>query len=195
MVFTKKERYLMAEKHRFLAKKGSILSHEQATVYGARLFQLLKQKEATVLKPAEVVEDACDPLAPYHKFFIWDNKAAGRRYRLVQARYIMQSIVEVKIMTVAKSKPDEAVEIRVFSNASVNRKRGYGGTAVLLEIPEARTQILGQVLQQLRSLSLKYRYFQELAKVHSAIDEAWDELEITTEPKPEEIEELEAEVI
>ncbi len=50
------------------------------------------------LTAESVVKDAAAPSSPLHGFFEWDDKVAGHRYRLDQARELIRSVrIEVEV--------------------------------------------------------------------------------------------------
>jgi hypothetical protein len=58
------------------------------------------------LTPEAVVRDAEDPDSPLHDYFEWDNKEAGHRWRIEQARAL---IVSVRVITTVDRNEVKAV--------------------------------------------------------------------------------------
>ena len=80
------------------------------------------------ITPEQVVESASHPTSPLHDLFEWDNKQAGHKYRLGQARAIIRSMtVKVtvesrKVSTVAFVR-DPAVDAKTQGYVSVGKIR------------------------------------------------------------------------
>lgn len=79
---------------KFTARKGGPLSSADAQAVGERLVKLTKEHGGEI-KPKDVVDDARPMTSPLHKHFDWDDSTAAEKYRIVQARHLMGSIVEV----------------------------------------------------------------------------------------------------
>jgi hypothetical protein len=156
----------------FKAKKGSQLSDQQAQIYGSRLIALKKELDTELLTAADVVTDARDPETPYHTFFMWNDEQAAEKYREHQARQILGSVVELKIV-VEKGEPKEE-EMRSFHLVTYEGKRGYGTTEFVFRNEETRSQIIGRALSEVRAWSARYRLYKEydlreLEPIHEAI--------------------------
>lgn len=69
--------------------------------------------------PSKVLELAKDPNHPLHSFFEWDDEVASNKYRLIQARELINQIV-FQIMNEEKDK--KYSKVRAFLSVSENDK-------------------------------------------------------------------------
>lgn len=151
---------------KFKARKGSPFSNTQAGLYGNRIYQLMKAKGKTTIKPSEVVEDAKNATTPYHDYFTWDDKTAGDKCRLQEARQLLNSIVIVNVET----EEVEPVEIRAFVNViDLEGEKGYIPIDVAISEPQTASQIVAKALKEAKSWHERYLEYQELARIHKAI--------------------------
>jgi len=157
---------------KFEAKKGSHITDNQAGIYGKRLYELIKTKGKSTITAIEVLEDAKNKSSPYHDYFEWDNKNAGESWRLTQARHLINSIVTVKVRT----SDEQPIQIRAFVNIVDDEgEKGYVPIDVAISTPKQASQIIQQALREARSWHDRYEEYQELAKIHKAIQEGIEE--------------------
>lgn len=162
-------------KLKFEAKRGSRMSHKQAENYGRRIYELMKEKGKTTIKPREVLDDAKDKSAPYHDYFDWDDTSAGERYRLTQARHLISSIVIVRVRT----EETEPIQVRAFVNIIDDEGiKGYVPIDVAISNPNSAPQIILQALKEAKLWREKYLEYKELAKIHKAIQEKSQEFNL-----------------
>lgn len=68
------------------------------------------------VSPSIVLELAKDPNHPLHNFFEWDNETASNKYRLIQARELINSI----IIEVINEQKNQKHKVRAFFSVSKN---------------------------------------------------------------------------
>ena len=139
------------------------LQKAPAEVAGAICQQLQDSEQG--LSPATLLEASRDPSAPLHNEFIWDNDEAAERYRLSQARSIIQNIV----ISVKRMDGSE-VKDRQFVSAP-GGKGQYVSLQSALGKEEWTAHLLKQAEDELRSFEAKYRRLNELAGVNAAIED------------------------
>lgn len=100
--------------------------------------------------------------APLHSLFEWDDEKAGEKYREIQARGIIRSIV------VKKENVKEPV--RQFLNITREDNR-YHSIDVLMSAQDTRIATLKMALAELVAFKRKYSNFSEFAGVFTAIDQ------------------------
>ena len=112
--------------------------------------------------------------SPTHDMFEWNDGIAAEKYRLEQARHIINSI-ELQIVS------DEDIAKPAFINVEV---KATAKTAVYKNIEcafnneEQKRNILLNALNELRSFERKYSSLKELSEVFSAIDSFGESLEV-----------------
>ena len=115
-----------------------------------------------ILTPENVVARAADPTSALHTAFEWDDTEAARKYRLFQARNLINVCVayEPRIERVSK----------VYVSLRADREHGgYRHMPTLLKTTQGRADVLDTALWELAAFERKYAALQELADVFAAI--------------------------
>ncbi|WP_145923468.1 hypothetical protein [Sphingopyxis macrogoltabida] len=113
-----------------------------------------------------VVTEAQPRTSPLHDAFEWDDRKAGRKWRLEQASHMIRSI-EVIRLTPEQSKP-----IRAFVSVLRDEDRSYTSTAHALSDPELRAQVVSQAWRDLEAWRQRHAELIEFAAVFTAMDQA-----------------------
>ena len=115
------------------------------------------------LVPEQVVESARPKSSPLHGRFTWDDGEAADKWRIHQARMLINVCVEVLGDGLSKSP--------VFVSLSVDRGSGTGYrlTTTVMGDSEMRAQLLKDALSDLNTFQKKYQDLKELAEVFSAL--------------------------
>lgn len=124
-----------------------------------RVYEEIGDKEIT---PEQLLQKARNKKSELHKCFEWDDSIAAEKYRLHQARRVLQ-------MLVVESVPEEATPLRVFQITS--QKNVYMPTRLFLEKPDEYALLLSRAKDELQSLKSRYHMLSELESVFEAIDE------------------------
>jgi len=151
----------------FEASPGAGFNDEQANIYGQRIHTL--SQRVGVVTPHDVVNDARSEDSPYHDRFEWDDAKAGDKYRIIQARHLINHIVEVKIVR-NKCEP-RRVKVRSIVNVIDRGQQGYVPLHKAMKTKALRDQVVARALNELRGWRERYAIYDELAKIHEALDE------------------------
>lgn len=111
------------------------------------------------LTPRDVLDEAADPESPLHSRFVWDDEAAGERYRLDQAARLIRSVkitVErgrgrtyaVRAFPHVPSAPDEDDDTELAS---------YVPTETVAADPRMRALVQARMEREWRSLRRRYQ--------------------------------------
>lgn len=129
--------------------------------------------------------------SPTHKIFTWDDSIAAEKYRLHEAKSIINSLV-VHIVPMEQEVSEVDVEVIEETKASafvnVNPKR-FGVKAHYVPVETAmsnetfRNQVLENALAELNSFTNKYSKLTELAEVFTAISHVLSNYEMSTKEK------------
>lgn len=126
----------------------------------------IRKKHGGILHPEDVVKAAEPKTSPLHDRFDWDDSVAAKKWRINQARHLIQVFV-----TVTKTSEKE-ISSRMFVSLNVDRK-DQGGYRVLSEVlndDRLRSFLLIDALTELESFKQKYKNLVELSKVFEEID-------------------------
>jgi hypothetical protein len=158
------------EPRKFEARPASRISNHEADIYGKHIVQLFKDKQITSIQPIDILEDAKDENTPYHKFFEWDDKKAGHEYRLYQARNLLNSIVEIRV--IKHEQKQKAIKIRAFHKV----KPGYTPTVTVFSNEELAKEMIHRALKEATAWSERYSIYSELAEIRQAIEATKEKL-------------------
>lgn len=117
------------------------------------------------LKPDDVVQEARDPKNPLHRCFDWKDTLAAKKWRIYQARKLINSIeVFVKVIP---GKPSEPVTAFVHVN---KQEQGYQSTYVAMSNEEMRENLLQDALSHLEGVQKRYSHLMELVPVWKVVN-------------------------
>lgn len=114
--------------------------------------------------PENVLNKARNKKTELHKCFEWDNSIAGEKYRLIQARQIIQHFV----IAMPEEKED-APKIRSYQISTTVNK--YEPTRMFLQKPDEYSALLERAKNELEAFKQRYKMLTELEEVFAAIDE------------------------
>jgi hypothetical protein len=119
-----------------------------------------------LLMPADIVKAARVKSSPLHSRFEWDDTAAAERYRLWQAR----QLIDVTVEYIGTGR--DAVMSRVFVSLTTDRSAGGGYRAIhaVLANTEHRERLLEDAKIEMNRFRKKYSELKELADVFAAMD-------------------------
>lgn len=152
---------------KFKATKGAPFDKNKAQIYGKELDKISMKNNGT-LTPNDVVEEARSIYNPLHEVFEWDNTAAADRYRLHQARQLINHItVEVKFDHTSREQKawismDETPEEEKTNIKYIDVVR------VLTEKP-LREQMLLSAIKEVEYWQERYNDYRELNQIFTSI--------------------------
>lgn len=123
--------------------------------------KIYKELGDTNITPEEVLEKARNEKTELHRCFIWDNNLAAEKYRLQQARQIIQLLVVVP-------KSEDSEPIRAFQITS--ERNTYQPTRLFLEQPDEYQTLLRRAKAELQEIKKRYKMLSELETIFEAID-------------------------
>lgn len=122
-----------------------------------------------LLTAEAVVAAAEDDGSPLHPWFVWDDTAAARKYRLAQARALIR--VSVTVLPAG----DREFTTRAFVSLAGDRLHnggGYRAIGAVLSAADLRADLVATALAELESLRRRYAHLSELAEVFASVDRA-----------------------
>lgn len=141
--------------------------------------ELLKLESENQLSPKAVVDRAKDPANPMHKIFEWNDKVAGKRYRLQQARALISDfevLVEVDERTYNLNEFVEQPQKK-------NRDQGYVSIHKLVDNKRLAMDCVNRQLTIARTYADKSRDFalylglvEHVGRIVKAIDDTLGEV-------------------
>lgn len=117
---------------------------------------------STAITPEEVLEKARNEKTELNKCFEWNDGIAAEKYRLQQARQVIQLLVVVP-------KSEDAEPIRAFQITS--ERNTYQPTRLFLEQPDEYQILLQRAKIELKQIKQRYKMLSELEEIFRCIDE------------------------
>jgi hypothetical protein len=137
----------------------------------------LAEQNGGDLKPKAVVTAARHEDSPLHNQFDWEDSAAADKWRLHQARQLINAVVSYE-----KLGDGTEVAVRVFVSLTPDREAEDGGYRVVSTVmsdADLRRQLLADALAEMKRFQAKYRDLHELSKVFAALDEVKEHEELS----------------
>ena len=131
--------------------------------------ELMRIKESFGLTAENVVNQAKDKKSVLHDYFNWDDTDAAHRFRMVQARILINT-VNIEII---EHKSGAKSKVALFESIVIDNKsneREYKPVYEILGNDEWRQQIVDRALNELIYWKDKHQQFKEFSKVVSAIE-------------------------
>jgi hypothetical protein len=111
------------------------------------------------LTPRLVVDVATDDAHPLHGAFEWDDRVAGHKYRVVQARELIRT---AKMVTKEPTETEPGQSARAFlSVPTPESSHSYVPTDIVGQDPLLRRMALQQMEHEWKALMRRYRTIQE----------------------------------
>lgn len=139
-----------------------IVSWKIEGLFKANAQKVYEEIGDTSVSPEEVLEKARNEKSELHKCFEWDDSVAAEKFRLQQARQIIQLLV-----IIPQKKTDEPV--RVFSITS--QRNTYQPTRLFLQQPDEYQILLKKAKIELAEFKKRYKTLSELEEIFKCIDE------------------------
>lgn len=139
-----------------------IVSWKIEGLFKANAQKVYEEIGNTSVSPEEVLEKARNEKSELHKCFEWDDSVAAEKFRLQQARQIIQLLV-----IIPQKKTDEPV--RVFSITS--QRNTYQPTRLFLQQPDEYQILLKKAKIELAEFKKRYKTLSELEEIFKCIDE------------------------
>ncbi len=153
----------MAETYKW--KSRVCVSGVKAQAAGEQLEKIRTANHGFLL-PRHVVSDAKEKESPLHNCFEWDNSTAAAAYREDQARYILRSVVVV----MNEGDPNEKIVRAFVSIKHDDDVVEYTSLAHAMSSKELREQVVARAWAELKSWRIRYKEYDELAKVFAVVD-------------------------
>lgn len=158
------------KRHEYRAAAGAGYTDAKAKIIGVEL-----EKLGQSITPIAVVDIARPTSAPLHPFFEWDNAVAAEKYRLFQARNVINHLQVVVVNSAGEKQKIKAYFSQEIEgedeDGEVNSERRY----LHISLVESSTVASGNAIEIAKSelTAWKARYLQyrnHFAPVFDAID-------------------------
>lgn len=126
----------------------------------------IRHNEGGVLRADAVVDAAQDPSSALHHRFQWNDTEAARKYRILQARWLIKVAV-----TIIPSKGED-FEVQAYVSMHDDRKEEGGGYRAMVDVlsnADQRKKLLAEALKDFERFERKYKLVKALAPVFAAM--------------------------
>lgn len=135
--------------------------------------QQIGQQNGGLIRPIDVVNFARDPDTALHARFTWDDDAAAEKWRLLQARQVIN--VHVKVLAA------NTESVKAFVSLSEDRKLPGGGYRAIEDVlgdEQKMESLLAMAQAEMQSFRRKYQALAQLAPVFKAMQDAEAAMEV-----------------
>ena len=119
------------------------------------------------VRPEQVLDKAKDESSELHKCFDWNDSSAAEKYRLFQAKQVINHLIVVHRDEDEKQEP---VQFRVMLKNERTKESGYKQTIIMVQDEDEYKKLLEQAYAELHSFKQKYQCLSELAEIIALID-------------------------
>ena len=134
-----------------------------AQVAGERI-EAIRRERGGWLSPHDVVEDARPPDSPLHPAFEWDDQRAAERYRVHQARTLLQRLVVVR---------EDGGEVQAVVSLHrarddwgwTHREASYTSIEVISQDADLTDELLDQAAGDIEAFVARYERFRDFLGV------------------------------
>lgn len=125
----------------------------------------IADKHGGILQPSDVVRAARPETSPLHSHFTWDDTSAAEKCRLLEARQLINVVVEYI------GGENRGRESRVFVSLRHDRAAagGYRPMVTVLKNQNMRELLLTDALEEMGYFREKFKALKELAMVFRAM--------------------------
>ena len=134
----------------------------------------LEKKYNGMLAPQDILREASTDRSPLHDWFDWHDEVAGEKWRLHQARLLLNSI-RVKVMFEGGNRSyRKYLNVKVKQNGGF--KRFYVETNKIMKNPDLKEQILARAINEANYWKRTYDEYQELENIFQSINKTTKKL-------------------
>jgi hypothetical protein len=121
-------------------------------------------------QPEAIVTEARKKSSPLHPLFVWDDSEAAERWRVQQARQLVNHLV------IKRVDQEDTPPVRAFVSVVTDQGREYMRAADAREDPVLREQIRQGLMAELARVRGKLAGWQEFSKAAELVGEAQERL-------------------
>lgn len=151
----------------YKAAKGAPFSQKKAQVYGGCIEEIAMKRNGAIT-PRDTVDVAEDINSPLHDYFDWNDETAGAKYRLYQARQLINHLIVVVETEGGETEQKAYLNVSVVSDGKVEPI--YVTIEQALTDKEFRNQILAKAIREVEYWQQKYIKYNELVQIFKAIE-------------------------
>ena len=149
-------------------KRKFAFSPKKLKVYTEE-FKRLEQKYSGMISTKDIVREASNSKSPIHDWFDWDDSSAGEKYRLHQARMLMQTIKVKAEFEGGEKSYKKYLNVQIPSSDGKGFKNYYVNTKIVLNNESMREQILRKAIQEVEYWKRSYIEYQELEDIFKGV--------------------------
>ena len=140
----------------YKARMGAPFKPEEAQVIGKILNKI--EEENGKIVPKALVDESKDTSSPTHRFFEWNNTKAAEKFRLHQAKNIIN---HVEIEIVSAEVPGGTIRLRAFQPIVIGGKRGYSASANVVSNEDYARQVVDRLVNMIEGRTRELQAFEQ----------------------------------
>lgn len=142
--------------NRYKAFPGTRFNDKDANVIGNFLDEFFPDK---FYDKELIVEFARDPKCPIHKYFDWDDTSAAHKYRLQQARKMINCVLYIKDDGMKYDTP-KAISVKIKGDTGV-----YMDTQEISRNPDIHDMVMEKALKDLKGWQIRFARLREIPEM------------------------------
>jgi hypothetical protein len=146
---------------KYRARKNAKISNKEAEKIGRFIEKIFPNRQYT---PYDIISVAEPKNSPIHKYFDWNDKSAAAKYRVEQARDLIQCIVQI---TKTGDEIPLAVSV-VVCDEDGNTHRTYMDTRRAVENIDSWGQVMEDAIQGLQSWRFRFQMLKGFEEMNGA---------------------------
>jgi len=119
--------------------------------------------------PARLVQEAGGGARDLHRLFTWDDAEAAQRWRVQEARNVINAIVVRVERNGQETEAPAFVSVGRIAETQ-DRGAGYRPVQVVVQDPEFRAEALQEAIKDLNAIRRRYEAIKELSPVWDLVD-------------------------
>lgn len=150
-------------------REAGLVRERKSAVVDRELDKIHRSKK--LINPRIVLDAAREESHPLHRYFDWDDKSAGEKYRLEQARaMIMASKFVVFLKERDEAKPEQANTAVVRRLIPAFKGEGFRMRNEVLQDQDTRAAVVAKKKEALRSWCRSVVDIEELSDLRAEIE-------------------------
>lgn len=175
MIIRDKEEMLKAlkaragERYEWSANPGFDFSNKADANQVAACLEEISLENNGIVTTEMISREGDKPTSPLYALFERDLEMAAAKYRLIEVRNMVGSLIVVRVVEKASGENQE-FRIRAFQNVTENGTQGYCSTKLVVTVTDLRDQVIEKLKAEILRWKEKAKEFDEFAHIVSVIN-------------------------
>lgn len=152
----------------YKATRGAPFSQSKAQAFGDCIEEI-EEKNHGVVRPIQIVDAGKSKTSPLNAYFDWNDKSAGAKYRLSQARSLINHLIVVIRIGEEEREQKAYVNVNMVKD-DAHIEPLYVNITKAMSNEEFRKQIIQKAMREVEYWRHRYSEYKELSHIFRAIE-------------------------